>query len=231
MKTVISNPRHAAQGKRKRDNISLSLFILFLIRIGLEVQNTAEKLLSRLRMHIEKLEGNALFPVTEPSLAELKDMVAKLQKDIDEIAGGNIALLAHRNNLEEKAVEMITHLSYHIQFLSKGDEVKIKSAGFDVHKPKSRAPLPGQVLKLSPKPVGPGKIKLKWKKEARSKFYMIEINADPLSNAPWQLIGKTSKVNYTVENLTPGQVYYFRVIASNGSVDANPSDIAEQRSL
>jgi hypothetical protein len=210
-----------------------TIFLLVLIALRFKDLTSPEKVLERLRLHIQKLDGNVFFPTTNPTLAQIQAMATALQATIDEIVAGNKALIPHRNNLVKDSLKMIRELSYDIQYQSKGDEEKIKSSGFDTRKSPSPLPDPGQVLVLVAKPVGPGKIKLRWKKEPYSKFYIIEqLNGGIIPPAgQWDSIGRTRRVSFVVEGLNPGQLYYFRVYGSNGLVDGNPSDPAEQRSL
>jgi len=207
------------------------LFILVLISLKLGVQSTPEKVLARLRMHIEKLTGNLNFPITDPLLSEMETMEEELTDLIDAVNAGYKGLLPERNQKVSDAKEMIRLLSYNIQFLSEGDEVKIKSAGFDVRKPKGPSQPPGQVLNLVTKPVGPGKIKLTWKKDEHSTVYVVSMKGSLPLPEHWDNVGTTRNVTFEVENLTPGQLYYFRVFGTNGNINGNPSDPAEQRSL
>lgn len=241
MKSNNKRSRKLAR-KRNRDRVNRIknqqapiTVILFYIRLGLQEQNTAEKLLTRLRLHVEKLTGNVHFAVTDPPVADIQAMADDLEADIDAIGAGNKALIPHRNGLEEDAREMIRQLSYNIQFLSQGNEEKIKSAGFEVRKTNTTAPLPGQVMNLVATPVGPGKIKLKWDKDPGSAVYIIErattLYPPEPAGAIWDGIGKTRRVTATIDGLVPGQIYFFRVYGTNGDADGNPSDPAEQRSL
>ncbi len=206
------------------------VFVLVLIRLGLEEQSTPEKVLARLRLHIEKLTGNVYFPVTDPSVADLEGMEEDLEESIDEVNAGNIAEIPTRDARVADAKEMIRQLSYNIQYLSKGDAVKIQSAGFDVRKNRGPSVPPGQVMNLVAKPVGPGKIELSWDRDDHARFYIIETNNNPLG-APWQAIGTSRRIKFVVDGLQSGLVYYYRVISSNGNETGNPSDIVEQRSL
>jgi hypothetical protein len=190
---------------RNQQIVLAPMFILVMIRVGLEKQNTPGKLLARLRLHIEKLDGNPFFPVTDPGLAELEEIADELKNVIVEIAAGNKALIPHRETLIAEAKEMILQLSYHIQYLSQGNEEKIKSAGFDVHKRRRTSQLPGQIMGLVASPVGLGKIMLSWDREPYSTFYIIEKNANPFGEGLWKYFKKSRRVRVIIEGLTPGR--------------------------
>lgn len=215
---------------RLKNQLAEPSFILFLISLKLREQTTPEKLLARLRLHIEKLTGNIHIPGTTPTIIDLQTKADDLENAIDAVAAGNKALIPHRDNLVKEAVEMIRQLSYDVQFQSKGDKEKIKSTGFDVRKDKTPGQLPGQVLNLQTKTALGGRIKLRWKKEPNTAIYIIE-RLDTADPGSWHVAGKTQKTSHMFQGLTPGQLYTFRVYGTKGSDDGPPSDIAEQRSL
>ncbi len=213
---------------------SSPLMLLVLISLNFGKDNTPEKFLERMRKHILMLTGNANFAVTDPTLAEVQDMADDLEEGIDLVNAGDNSKITHRDTLFADAKEMIRQLSYNIQYLSAGDKEKIESAGFNARKIPGAPQSPGQVLNLVTKPVGPGKVKLRWKRDANTKVYAVEMQTlanPPFPNVSWESMGKTSKVSFLVEGLIPGQLYFFRVYGSNGNEDGNPSDPAEQRSL
>jgi hypothetical protein len=223
-------------GQQRRSVMFLApVFLLVFIKLALPYSNPS-KLVDYLRLLVEKLTGNANFPTTSPTLAALTSKADALDATILAIVAGDKSLIPHRKTLVTEALEMIRLLSYDIQFQSDGDEEKIKSSGFGVRTIGGVSHTPDQVLVLVAKPVGPGKIKLRWKRVNEGRIYIIERltgnNVPPLP-APgyWEAVGKTRNVSFTVEDLNPGQMYTFRVYASNGNQDGNPSDPAEQRSL
>jgi len=211
------------------------IFILVLIKLALPY-GSPKKTLARLRLHIEKLTGNAFFPLTAPTIAVLTAMADELDDTITKIEAGLKSLIPHRDTLVADSLQMIRDLAYNIQDLSKGDEEMIKSAGFDVRKIGGAIVLPAQVQNFKAKPIGPGKIKLSWTTVDNAAIYIIEqligANVPPLPGpAHWDAIGKTRNVSFVVEGLNPGELYYFRAYATIGKSDGNPSDPAEQRSL
>ena len=83
MKTINKRTRKQMQVRNKNrvnrvknQQTVFSPFVLFLISLKLGDLTTPEKLLTRLRMHIEKLTGNLNFPVIDPTLVQIQDLVA-----------------------------------------------------------------------------------------------------------------------------------------------------------
>jgi len=225
--------RERLNRQRNQQGVILApLFILVIIKLALPYGNPG-KTLDRLRLHIEKLDGNVFFPVTTPTRAQLIAKADELDDTIVQIAAGNKALIPHRDTLVRESLVMIRNLSYNIQDLSLGDEEQIKSAGFQVRKIGGAEQTPGQVMFFRTKPLGNGKIKLMWRRDDNARVYIIEqMSMVPIPGpSQWETVGKTRNVSFIVTGLNPGQLYYFRVYATSGNSDGNPSDPAEQRCL
>lgn len=230
-KLMRTRNRDRVNRLRKQQTIILTpVFILVLIKLGLDEITTPLKMVERLMLLSGKLDGNLNFPITSPTYIELKTMGGDLADTVIAIDGGDKSLIPHRDTLMLQAENMIRKLSYDIQNLSNGDAEKINSAGFAVRKG-SGAPQPvGAVVNLKAKAIGAGKVKLRWRKVAHSRMNFIESTVDPV-NVPWKPFAKTALSSYTVEGLTPGELVFYRVYGSNNLGDGNPSDPAEQRSL
>ena len=68
---------------KKATGFSISpLFILVLIKLGLNKLYTPELLLAQLRLFILKLTGNVNFPTTVPTLVQLQDLANALSIDL-----------------------------------------------------------------------------------------------------------------------------------------------------
>jgi len=229
-KLMRARNRERVNRLRHQKIILAPVFILVLIKLGLDEITTPAKMLLRLLLHIDKLTGNANFPTTVPTIATLQSTADALSETIVAIEAGDHSLIPHRDTLMLTAENHIRKLSFDIQNQSNGDAEKIQSAGFEVRKGRGASQPVGGVVNLKSKPVGPGKIKLSFKRVANSKLNFIETTANPVTG-PWIPLGKTTRSSYTVEGLTPGSLHYFRVYGSNSLGDGNPSEPVEQRSL
>ena len=239
MKRINKRPRKLMRTRnservnrlQKQQTIILApVFLLVLIKLGLEEITTPMKMVERLVLLGTKLDGNVNFPTTKPSFTDLKALGSDLATTIIAIDGGDKSQIPHRDTLMLQAENMIRQLSYDIQNQSMGDEEKIKSAGFAVRKGRGASQPVAQVTNFKVKVLGNGKLKLSWKRLANSVMNFIEITNNPVT-AVWSPKGKTHKSSFIADGLIPGQVYYLRVYASNDLGDGNPSDPAEQRVL
>ena len=237
MKRINKRPRKLMRARnrerinrlQKQQTIILTpVFVLVLIKLALEEVSTPIKMVERLMLHSQKLDGNANFPTTNPSFTDLQNTASDLAKTIMAIEGGDISQIPHRDTVMLEAENMIRQLSYDIQNQSMGDEEKIKSAGFAVRKGKGASQPVGLIAKFKTKILGNGKVKLRWKRLTNSDMNFIEVTDNPVTGV-WKPMGKTHRSSFIAEDLTPGQVYYFRVYGSNSLGDGNPSEPAEQR--
>lgn len=234
MKTNKKHHRHSAQvykSKVTTAKVPLApLFLLVVIKLGLEKLYTPEALLAKLRLFILKLTGNANFPTTNPTIAQLQTLADDLRDAIDAVKAGNTALIEHRDTLVADSKEAIRQLSYDIQFQSHGDEEKITSAGFEVRKPRTAPQLPAQVENLRSKALGNSKIELRWKRVVNADMYVVAVAVDVVADK-WELMNKTTRCNIVLDNMQAGNTFFFRVYAINSKGDGNPSDVVEQMSL
>jgi hypothetical protein len=209
------------------------LFLLVLIKWDLG-NSSAETILARLRLYILKLTGNADFLVINPTLVQLQTMADALALAIDKAKSGDRDRIEDRDILQVQAEDMIRELAWDIQKKSDGDAQKIHSTGFPTRKGKSPSAIPGQVINLTAKANGEGKIKLRWKKMPGALGYFIQAstqigNPGPPPIPNWELVGKSYRVTFDLDSLTPGTMYYFRVYASNQLGDGEKSEIANSR--
>jgi hypothetical protein len=223
---VLKRVKNKSNQQKGKGVFASPLFMLVVISLKLPYKQP-KKLLARIRLHIKMLDGNPFFPTTNPTLAAFTAFALELEDTITQIEAGNKALIPHRKTLELQGLEMLRLLAYNLQAQSKGDEEQVKSSGYEIRKFGGPGHPIGQVLNLRAKPVGEGIIKLRWLSERIHRMYYIE----QLIAGKWKAIGKTRNISFKVKNLVPGELYHFRVYATNGNEDGNPSDLVEQRSL
>lgn len=224
------NKKGRPRASQKKGFLLPDVIVLFLVRLDLRKITTPEKLLARLRMHIQMLTGNAYFTAPEPTLPVLQAAADELEQAIDDVNSGNKARIPHRNAVVAEVEEYIRTLSYYVQLTSDGDAEKIQSAGFEVRKEPSAPQLPVQVANLRAEALGNGKIKLRWKAVSNADIYVVQASKD-INNFKEAIIDKTTRSSFVLEELEPGSMYYMKVFAINGVGDGNPSDVVEQRVL
>lgn len=229
-KLMRTRNRQRINKLRNQQVVWSPLIVVVLIKVSLEEITTPAKMVLRLQLYIDKLTGNANFPVTNPSIPTLEGLATDLAATIVLIDGGDFSKIPHRDSVMLLAANAIRKLSYDIQFQSNGDAEKMQSAGFAVRKGKGASQPVGDVLNMRAAPVGPGKVKLRWKRILRSRMNYIESTSDPVTGN-WKPVGNTTKSSFVIEGLVPGSLTYFRVYGSNNLGDGNPGDPVEQRSL
>ena len=229
-KLMRTRNRQRINTLRNQQIIIPPFMVLVLIKVSLESITTPAKMVLRLQLYVEKLTGNANFTIPVSTMTELEDLATDLAATIVAIDGGDLSKIPHRDSVMLQAANAIRKLSYDIQFQSNGNAEKIQSAGFEVKKGKGASQPVGDVLNMRAAPVGPGKVKLRWKRILRSRMNYVETTTDPVAGN-WMPIGNTTKSTFVVEGLTPGTLAYYRVYGSNNLGDGNPGDPVEQRSL
>jgi hypothetical protein len=224
-----TNNKGRPRASQKKGFIIPDVILLYLVRLDLIKATTPEKLLARLRMHIQMLTGNAYFPTPEPTLPVLQAAADELEQTIDDVNSGNKAKIPHRNAVVAEVEEYIRTLSYYVQLTSNGDAEKIQSAGFELRKEASPPQLPVQVANLRAEALGNGKIKLRWKAISNADIYVVQASKEVYFKE--SIMDKTTRSSFVFENLEPGSLYYMKVFAINSVGDGNPSDVVEQRVL
>ncbi|MBK7148825.1 MAG: fibronectin type III domain-containing protein, partial [Bacteroidetes bacterium] len=201
------NSKRRPRAPQKKGVIVPNVMMLFILRLGLKKATTPEKLLARLRMHIQMLTGNANFTTPEPTLPVLQAAADELEQAIDDVNSGNKAKIPHRNAVVAQVEEYIRTLSYYVQLTSNGNTEKIQSAGFELRKEPSAPQLPVQVANLRAEALGNGKIKLRWKAVSNADIYVVEASKD-IYNFKEAIMDKTTRSSMVLENLEPGTMYY-----------------------
>ncbi|HKS30191.1 MAG TPA: fibronectin type III domain-containing protein, partial [Pyrinomonadaceae bacterium] len=124
------------------------------------------------------------------------------------------ALTTDLSEKEEILNSTLNQLAAYVESVSGGDEQKIQSAGMDVR-------APGTATGALPAPDGlnatqgdmEGEIDLSWDKVDRARSYVIEQSTDPVTATSWQHAAVSTKSQTTIDGLTTGTKYWFRVAA------------------
>lgn len=131
------------------------------------------------------------------------------------------------NGAEADFDNEMTHLANDVENLANGDVGIIQSAGMDVKNPPSPPQVPSQVINLIvSEGSSSGKINLAWKKAQYAKSYTIEITTDVDNPSSWSIKTTSIKTKFTVNGLTSGTKYWFRVYGVSSVGDGAPSDPA-----
>lgn len=169
---------------------------------------------------VEKsMTDNPNFPeaerlVKEAALAtgELRD--ARLEAKAAQQAAETMFEL--QGQAEEKFNDILTRIGLYVENASDGDAAKIESAGMEFFYPGSAPPvglLPAPKALAAVPGAKEGEVKLSFGRVKGSKSYLVEFTADAAARDNWQQAGVFTRTRLTVDSLSPGTKYWFRVAA------------------
>lgn len=186
--------------------------------------------IARARQIVTALTGNADYASPQPALADVTSAIDKLETAYSETLAARQAAkekTSAQNQKEDEFDRIISRLASYVESASGGDETKIKSVGMDVRALASateRLDLPAALAATAGD--REGAIDLQWDKVARAKSYVIESSLDPPTNDSWQHKAVSTKSRITIEGLTSGTKYWFRVAAVGANGQSGWSDPA-----
>jgi hypothetical protein len=193
---------------------------------------TPEELVNFFTEIITAMTGNAAFPTANPTLATLSATRDALQTKINDVkAKENIwrAAIVARDTQEDTSVDLFTQLSSYVQNASGGDEVKIISSGFHVRSTATSSPVTAPQDLRATSGDNEGEIDLAWDRVRNAGSY--EVQCREQGTTDWQPVKTVTKSRFTVENLTPGKTYSFRVRAIGAQGEGPWSDEAVKRAV
>ena len=163
--------------------------------------------------------GNPLATQLATELADLqsKKALAKAAYDAAQLAqAAAVQKTADQNAAESDLDDSYDAYVDKAQTVTGGDLAKIRSLGLDAYVPgtgTSAGPMT-QVLNLSVSTGDfSGTVDVHCDKVLGAKTYVVQVCADPLTEAGWHIVGATPKSSYTVTGLTVGSKQWFRMAA------------------
>lgn len=203
----------------------MSIIKTFLVKLGF-TGLTSSALVEKGRNIVTMLLNNLFYPTLQGELPGLTEVCDKLDAANQEMLfnGGRIAS-ENKRELESALRIRITGLGQQVQVVSGGDKAKILSAGFEVRKnaePITKLAQPQDLR--SALPGFSGLVDLDWNMVRGARYYQVWSTAGDPTTSQWQLVGSTTKSRYTVERLTPGTIYSFRVNAVGARAESIFSD-------
>lgn len=175
---------------------------------------------------INKMTDNKNFPEPSPKLEEVAKVRAAYVSALTAKQSGDKETTALKNETRTALEEQLSALAMYVQLNCKNNEVIALSSGFDLQKP--RAPI-GQLLAPTDFKVtngaAPGTFVLNAKKVVGAKSYIFEYTAIPVTDASVWVAQSGSSKTITLEGLTSGQQYAFRMAAIGTDPSILYSDI------
>jgi hypothetical protein len=187
------------------------------IKLNLKSLTIPEKI-ARSQQIVTALTGNANFNTPHPTLAQVTTAINELETASNAAQAARQeakARTAAQNNKEESLDRIMTQLVAYVESIAGDDEELIMSAGLNVR---------GASTSVSSTPPAPpsltatagdrdGEIDLSWDTVRSARSYVIEQSADPPTETSWKHASVSTRSQTTIEDLTSGTRYWFRVAA------------------
>lgn len=187
------------------------------IKLNLRRLSVSEKI-ERARQIITALTGNASFPTPKPTLAAVTTITDDLETaQQEQLAGKTTAVLKTiaRDEKEDLFDSTFVQLAAYVESIAGDNERLIKSAGMDTRAPAGPSNAPPdapQFLHITGGDAD-GEIDLSWEPVDGAKTYQIEQSPDPVTATSWSHATATTKSKATIDGLTSGTRYSFRIAA------------------
>jgi phosphodiesterase/alkaline phosphatase D-like protein len=115
--------------------------------------------------------------------------------------------------MEEELGGVLSQLASHVESVAGGDEKMIMSAGMNVRSAPTTSDLDAPESLTPTMGDRDGEVDLQWDKVNRARSYVIERSPDPPTATSWSHAATSTKSQVTVDGLTSGTKYWFRVAA------------------
>jgi hypothetical protein len=198
------------------------------IAVSKLANKTVEFIIEKVRYYITKLTGNASFATPNPTMPVLATEVDSLETKFEAAMDGGKTLTTAVRLQKLKVLGMVSTLRAYVQTTSLGDEMTILSSGFGV---RGRSPVgilnpPANVRVVFG--LHPGELIVRWGGVPLRSGYKVQMSTDITDPASWTDApdGDTGKVRLVVDGLTPGTIYWFRVLTKSTAGYSAPSDVA-----
>jgi hypothetical protein len=169
------------------------------------------------RQIVAAMTNNEYFSNPHPSLSAVTASLATLEQTytaLQAVKADVKAKVSAHDDAEAKLDQIMTQLAAYVESIAGTDEKIITSAGLET-----------KVARSAPSSLSPphglsatagdhdGVIELSWKKVANTKSYTIQISPDPPVPESWVHAAIATVCSKTMESLTSGKRYWFRVAA------------------
>ena len=153
------------------------------------------------------------FPAPSPTMTDLNDALQELLTDIKNAGDGGRVMREALNVSKATVITKLDRLKNYIVFTADGDRQVAVLSGFPFTKTPSRRTLGDPGTPELAYNGQQGEMLMKIKAVAGAQSYLHQYTADPmLQNESWTSMSCTS-ASCKIAGLTPGTVYYFRVVA------------------
>lgn len=199
------------------------------VKLNLQGLSTLEKI-AKARQIVTAMTGNANFTTPHPTLAQLTTGADELESAYSETQNTKQSLqtkISIQYDKEKELEAQLRQIGAYIESVGGSDESTILSAGVDVRSAASAtiAPTPPTSL-IATDGDEEGELDLHWDKVKGAKSYIIERSEDPPTTTSWGHATVVLKSSATINGLTAGTRYWFRVAAVFSAGQSGWSDPA-----
>jgi predicted phage tail protein len=178
---------------------------------------------------ITRMTGNPNFANPQPALADIQTKLDEFETLAVAALDGTRRDRYVRDEAAKELKDMLRTLANYVAMTAAGNGNVILSSGFDIRNEAEPVPpvsVPGAVV--AERSTHGGVVNLDWEVVSNTISYQVMMTtSDPsMADAVWTSVAVTSKSKAEVNNLTPGQYYWFRVKAVGRSSSSGFSDPA-----
>jgi len=178
---------------------------------------------------ITRMTGNPNFANPQPALADIQTKLDEFETLAVAALDGTRRDRYVRDEAAKELKDMLRTLANYVAMTAAGNGNVILSSGFDIRNEAEPVPpvsVPGAVV--AERSTHGGVVNLDWEVVSNTVSYQVMMTtSDPsMADAVWTSVAVTSKSKAEVNNLTPGQYYWFRVKAVGRSSSSGFSDPA-----
>ncbi len=186
-------------------------------KIKLNLRIPIPEKLQRCRQIIVAITNNPDFVTPHPPLADITTALASLDENYKAHQLNRAETRAKASAVDdaERVVDqLMRQLIAYVESIAGVDETIIARAGMETKAPRSTS-----ALLLAPESLSAtsgnhdGEINLTWKKVQNARGYIIHSSPDPPTAQSWSHAEAATATFKTLQNLTSGKKYWFRVAA------------------
>ncbi len=186
------------------------------IKLNLRSLTIPEKI-ARSQQIVAALTDNPNFNAPHPPLAQVSAAISELETATNAAQAARQdakAKTAAQNAKEEALDKIMTQLVAHVESVAGDDQQLIMSAGLDVRAAATASATVSAPPALTAT-VGDhdGEIDLSWDTVRGARSYVVERSPDPPTESSWTHAAVSTRSQTTIEHLTSGTRYWFRVAA------------------
>lgn len=198
------------------------------IKLNFRKLSVSEKI-ARARQIVDAMTDNPAFPTPTPALAQVTAAITAVEQANAQALEAR-ALSKQRTaaleDVESDLIDEVTRLASYVESASGGRDDVILSAAMDV---RAQGTIP------STPPTAPvnltattgdqdGEVDLSWNAAQGAQSYIVQVSPNPPTDTSWTQAAVVTASKCTVENLTSGSKYWFRVRAVGAGGQGGWSD-------